>query len=67
MHPSAAYIISISTKNVPERGMCPWAVLYYWWFYLSYLISPPGPYLNSLKTETAPSILLRSPQNQGQS
>lgn len=28
MHPSAAYIISISGKNVLERGMCPWAVLY---------------------------------------
>lgn len=61
MHPSAAYIISISGKNVPERGMCPWAVLYSWWFYLSYLISPPGPHRTSLRTQATPFILLWLP------
>ena len=50
-HPSAAYIISISVKNVPERGKCPWVVLYYWWFHLSYLISRHDPHRNSLRTQ----------------
>ena len=54
-------------KNVPERSMCPWVVLYYWWFHLSYLISPPDLHLNSLRTETTPSALLQFPQDQGQS
>ena len=62
-HPSAAYIISISVKNVPERGLCPWAVLYYWWFHLSYLISwawsPPEFFEN---IETTPSALLQFPK-----
>lgn len=55
MHPSAVYIISISDNNVPERGMCPWATLLLVVLYLSYLISPPGLHVTSLRT---PSVLL---------
>lgn len=66
MPPSAAYIISISGKNVPERGMCPWAVLYYRWFHLSCLISLPAPHLNSSRMETTPSAILQFPEDQGQ-